>query len=331
MCFGSVYAWNTSSRGASKTRVSVSVRPRISVVVAAPPRPSKAASLSRLWPSPSLVGPLIASRSSTVSKRCVMVSFVLAPCASNTTAMSTSGGMCCGPSPSNVNTSRSLGTTSRKTPLPGKTLPSGPRMLIRMAPPGRTSSSQTGAVKSFGGNHCAICFGSVHALNTRSRGASNTRVVTSSRSLAGSDILASGVVATSLLLRVFGLSRVGAGLLLKLAEVAVEAVEALLPEAPIALDPVGDLPQALGLEPAGPPLRVAAPGDQAGGLEHLEALRGPGEAPGGRVRELGDRRPARRQTGQDRPPPWVGDRGEPRTQRGGRHPYCTFRLNNWMV
>src|SRR5438445_618309 len=212
MCFGSVYAWNTSSRGASKTRVSVSVRPRISVVVAVPPRPSRAASLSRLWPSPSLVGPLIASRSSTVSKRCVMVSFVLAPCASNTTAMSTSGGM-----------------------------------------------------------------------------------------------------------------------RLKLAEVAVEAVEALLPEAPIALDPVGDLPQALGLEPAGPPLRVAAPRDQAGVLEHLEVLRDRGKAHGEGLRELGDGRLAGGQTGEDRPPRGIGDRGERRAQRVGRHPYCTFRLNNWMV
>src|SRR3989441_8651595 len=302
MCFGSVYAWNTSSRGASKIRVSVSVRPRISVVVVDPPRPSRAASLSRLWPSPSLVGPLIAWRSSTVSKRCVMVSFVLAPCASNTTVMSTSGGMRCGPSPSNVNTSRSLGTTSRKTPLPGKRLPSGPLMWIRMAPPGRTSSSQTGAVKSFGGNHCAICFGSVHALNTSSRGASNTRLVMSSRSLAGSDRLASLVVATSLLLRVFGLSRVRARLLLKLAEVVVEAGEALLPKAPGALDPIGGLPQTLGLEAAGPPLRVAATRDQARVLEHLEMLRDRGKAPVEPLREPGGGGPAGGQTGAGRPP-----------------------------
>src|SRR6476620_3922578 len=51
---------------------------------------------------------------------------------------------------------------------------------MRHAPPGRTSSSHTGLVKRCGPHHCSICFGSVHALNTISGGASKTRVMTSS-------------------------------------------------------------------------------------------------------------------------------------------------------
>src|SRR5713226_1002272 len=52
-------------------------------------------------------------------------------------------------------------------------------MSMRMAPPGRASNSQTGFVKPFGPHHCAMCFGSVHTLNTSSRGASKTHVMTS--------------------------------------------------------------------------------------------------------------------------------------------------------
>src|SRR5712692_391474 len=55
-------------------------------------------------------------------------------------------------------------------------------MWMRMAPPGRTSSSQTGFVNPCGPHHGATCFGSVHAVKTRLRGALRTRVKTSSRS-----------------------------------------------------------------------------------------------------------------------------------------------------
>src|ERR1700730_11936287 len=55
-------------------------------------------------------------------------------------------------------------------------------MCTRIAPPGRASSSQTGFVKPLGPHHCASSCGSVHALNTTSRGASNTRVILSWRS-----------------------------------------------------------------------------------------------------------------------------------------------------
>ena len=54
-------------------------------------------------------------------------------------------------------------------------------MMKRQTPPGLTSISWIVFVKPFGPHHCATCFGSIHALNTSSRGALKTRVVTISR------------------------------------------------------------------------------------------------------------------------------------------------------
>jgi len=47
-------------------------------------------------------------------------------------------------------------------------------------------------------------------------------------------------------------------LALQLLEIAVQPFEALLPVAPVVLDPVGDVLERIRLEPAGPPLRLAA-------------------------------------------------------------------------
>src|SRR5580692_4921693 len=51
-------------------------------------------------------------------------------------------------------------------------------MLRRNFPPTRKSISQKGAVKPFGPHHCITYFGSVHAFQTNSRGASKTLVIT---------------------------------------------------------------------------------------------------------------------------------------------------------
>src|SRR3984885_3733712 len=56
--------------------------------------------------------------------------------------------------------------------------PSGVFMQRRDFPPTRTSIWQTGAVKPFGPHHCITYFGSVHALQTNSRGASKILVTT---------------------------------------------------------------------------------------------------------------------------------------------------------
>src|SRR6266481_745768 len=56
--------------------------------------------------------------------------------------------------------------------------PSGAFMHQRDFPPTRKSIWQTGAVKPFGPHHCITYFGSVHAFQTNSRGASKTLVTT---------------------------------------------------------------------------------------------------------------------------------------------------------
>src|SRR5580658_9278272 len=56
--------------------------------------------------------------------------------------------------------------------------PSGVLMQSRDFPPTRKSIWQTGAVKPFGPHHCITYFGSVHAFQTNSRGASKTLVTT---------------------------------------------------------------------------------------------------------------------------------------------------------
>src|SRR5256885_1639370 len=125
-------------------------------------------------------------------------------------------------------------------------------------PPGRRSIAADSMVKPFGPHHRISCSRSVQALKTRSRGASNARVMTKARSAALATALSFS--ATLLLLR------------LQVLEVIVEAVETLFPETAVVLDPVGDILQRPGVEPAWPPLRLAAARDQSGAFEHLEVL-----------------------------------------------------------
>src|SRR5256885_6441660 len=56
--------------------------------------------------------------------------------------------------------------------------PSGILMQKRNFPPTRKSISQAGQLKPFGPHHCITYFGSVHAFQTNSRGASKTLVTT---------------------------------------------------------------------------------------------------------------------------------------------------------
>src|ERR1700704_992514 len=88
---------------------------------------------------------------------------------------------------------------------------------------------------------------------------------------------------------------------LQLAQIVVQAVEALLPEAAIALEPVVDVLQRARLDAAGPPLLLAASCDQARALQDLEMLGHGGKAHVERLGELRDRGLAQRQPRQDRP------------------------------
>src|ERR1700687_3354538 len=95
-------------------------------------------------------------------------------------------------------------------------------MQKRDFPPTLKSIWQTGAVKPFGPHHCFTYFGSVHAFQTNSRGASKT-LVTTIRSIS---------------LTVF--SVISDLLFLHLIYNYIQFVEALFPESAIANRPVAD-------------------------------------------------------------------------------------------
>src|SRR2546428_926514 len=114
-----------------------------------------------------------------------------------------------------------------------------------------------------------MCSHEACASNTRSRGASNTRVMTISRS--------DGVVTVSWLLPLPPIALLLCSPL-EVLQVLVQPVVALLPEVPVPLGPLGNLLERPRLEPGGPPLPLPAPRDQPRPLEHLQVLRDRREA-----------------------------------------------------
>src|SRR5579863_2372543 len=94
-------------------------------------------------------------------------------------------------------------------------------MQQRNFPPTRKSILQTGAVKPFGPHHCMMYFGSVHAFQTSSRGASKTRVIT---------------IRSVSLTVLFVIS----DLLFHLIHNHIQLVETLFPESAIAKRPIAD-------------------------------------------------------------------------------------------
>src|SRR5437867_11060073 len=106
-------------------------------------------------------------------------------------------------------------------------------MQLSQTPPTRKSILQTGVVNPLGPYQRMNCSGSAQAFQTSSRGASNMRSMTSaccSDSAAG--LLASAILV--LLLR--NLTAEPLLLCLKLLQIAIKSVEALLPVPPVALD-----------------------------------------------------------------------------------------------
>src|SRR3984885_7645813 len=69
-------------------------------------------------------------------------------------------------------------TISWYSPAFQNSWPSGVLMQQRNFPPTRKSILQKGVGKPFGPHHCITYFGSVHAFQTNSRGASKTLVIT---------------------------------------------------------------------------------------------------------------------------------------------------------
>src|SRR6266852_1869354 len=173
-------------------------------------------------------------------------------------------------------------------------MPSGPRMWMRMAPPGRTSSSQTGFVNPWGPHHCATRFGSVQALNTSSRGASKTRVSTNTCSSFAM------MFPVAMLFLLF----------LHVAQIFVQTIEALRPEPLVVSDPIGDVLERRGRDPAGPPLRLAPACNQTGVFQHLEMPGDGGHAHREGRRQLCDRGLAGGQAREDGAASGVGESGE---------------------
>src|ERR687892_1622611 len=191
----------------------------------------------------------MASRSSTEPQTDVAVIVVL-PSRSSRVIVSTET-LPGAPSNSNVHTIRSGRTISRYSPWNPYSSPSGPRWTTRHEPPGRKSMSQSTTSYFRGPHQFFMCSHELCASNTRSRGASKTRVMTISRS--------DGVVTSSLLpLPPIVLLLPSS---LELLQVLVQPPVPLLPEPAEPLRPLGDLPERPGLEPGGPPLPVPAPRD----------------------------------------------------------------------
>src|SRR5260370_32392257 len=144
-------------------------------------------------------------------------------------------------------------------------------MTIRNAPPGRTSISHTGLVKPCGPHQCAKWAGSVHILNTSSRGASMTRLRMSSRSAAA--VAACAIWIVPRVVASAG-SLVGSRFFrgLDFLQVVVQPVEALFPEPAVMLHPIRGILQPRRLEPAPPPFRFPAARGQARALEPPDLL-----------------------------------------------------------
>src|SRR6266542_4848437 len=164
-----------------------------------------------------------------------------------------------------------------------------------------------------------MCSHELCASNTRSRGASRTMIITISRS--------DGVVTVSSLLPLSPIALLLSSSL-DLVQVLVESVVTLLPEAPISLGPLGDLPERPSIEPGGPPLPLSASSYQPRSLEYLQVLRDRREAHIEWLRQLGDRGLSRRQPRENRPSRGIREGRERAVQPIGRHSHSTLQLNN---
>src|SRR5919106_3464166 len=170
-----------------------------------------------------------------------------------------------------------------------------------------------GVSKCSGPYHAVTSSGSVQALNTRSRGASKTRVIRTSWSAA-----AAGVESVILLSfppqRKLGL-RCG----VFPAQVRFESVHSGLPRLLARPHPLHCLVERLGLHPARPPLGLPAADDQPRALEHLQVARNRRQAHGEGLRQLVHGRLAFGEPGEDRPSCRIGESGEGEVELVGWH------------
>src|SRR6266542_1968057 len=221
-----------------------------------------------------------------------------------------------------VVTTRSGGTISLYTPRIPISVPLERRQTKRHVPPSRRSISHTGMVQPSGPNiQFGTCSGFVNASKTSLRGASTTRVMTTSRSDGVVNVVVPALLSVAMLLLLF----------FHALEVLVESLVARVPETAIVLRPLGDLFERRRFEPAGAPLRLAAARDEAGALEHAEVLGNGRAADRERRGNLFDRGRAGGEAGENRAARRVGEGGKGRTQVIRCHLYITTRLTNRMV
>src|SRR5215217_8248377 len=102
-------------------------------------------------------------------------------------------------------------------------------------------------------HHRLTCSGLLIASKTRCLGASNTRVMTISRS--------DGVVVLNVSLFAARLTGMLLLLCVHFLQVTVETIEPLFPDVPVSLRPRGNFLQWRRLDPARPPLGFASAGD----------------------------------------------------------------------
>src|SRR4051794_4649505 len=107
--------------------------------------------------------------------------------------------------------------------------------------------------------------------------------------------------------------------LLYLAEVAVQSIEALFPVPAILVDPVGDLPERTRLQSARTPLGLPSLLDEARSFQHSEVLGDGGLAHVEGRPEVLHGRLAGGETSKDRPARRVGECGERGAERVSRH------------
>src|SRR6266545_904692 len=163
-------------------------------------------------------------------------------------------------------------------------LNSGDCIASKYFPTSRKSISAAGEVKPFGPHQRRAITGSVQAFQTSSRGASKARSIMSTRSSA---VVGASVRSAIPVLLLRDLAAVFLLLLLQFLQVGVQAIEAFLPIAAIALEPLVGILERPRFEPAGAPLRLSRARDETGALQHLEVL---GDGGQGHLEGLGQLR-----------------------------------------
>src|ERR1700680_1090400 len=185
--------------------------------------------------------------------------------------------------------------------------------------------------RSRGPSHCASRSGSLWARNTRSRGASNSRVMM----ICG--MPGSAVICVLLIVVLLLCGRViAAGVVflagLQRCEQLVESLVPFVPEPLVAGQPGGHLAERFGLQVTEPGGGAAGARDEARLLQHLEV---PGDRWLGyaeRLGELGDGRLALGQPGQDRSTGRIRERPEHEAELvGSQHNHLILELIGYRV